>query len=123
IFSLLLFLISIFLTIQQSGFIWSLIRPMEFFQFPWRFLLLAVFSMSFAAGFILWYLEEKIKSQKIILVIFVLAASYLITYYKNFFVSEKIVTDPSENYTNNSSLKWYASSVSDEYMPKGFPVP
>ena len=30
--------------------IWLLIKPLEFLQFPWRFLTLAIFAASFLSG-------------------------------------------------------------------------
>ncbi|HEX8931957.1 MAG TPA: 6-pyruvoyl-tetrahydropterin synthase-related protein, partial [Patescibacteria group bacterium] len=43
-------LFSVFLTFSQSQFIWDAITPMAFLQYPWRFLLLAAFFMSFVGG-------------------------------------------------------------------------
>jgi len=60
IFVLLLTLISVFLTLYESSFIWSLLAPvLSLFQFPWRFL---VFSM-FGIGFFGAYLGNKINKR------------------------------------------------------------
>lgn len=55
-FSNLYFLISIlgflavFLTHGKSEFIWKLISPMSYIQFPWRFLTVSIFFLSLASG-------------------------------------------------------------------------
>ncbi len=120
--SLSVFVLSIFLMTGYSKFIWELLPPMEFFQFPWRFLLLSVFSISFAGGFLLWFLERKI-TQRLALIICLLLLGGLVFYYQKLFYPQGITTDPSENYTNEYSLKWFTSKISDEYMPKNFPTP
>ena len=61
-FSLLFFLIflfSIFLTHNKSTFIWKLIPIMAFYQFPWRFLSIAIFSASFVAGSVILLINKK----------------------------------------------------------------
>ena len=114
---------SIFLMTAYSRSIWEVVSPMEFFQFPWRFLLLTSFSMSFAGGFILWFLSKKVKNSVFMFVTSSIILAGLIFYYQKLFYPQNITSDPSENYTNERSLRWFTSKISDEYMPKDFPTP
>ena len=62
IFAILFFLISlffIFLTHNKSTFIWKMIPIMSFYQFPWRFLSVAIFTLSFVAGSIILLIKQK----------------------------------------------------------------
>jgi hypothetical protein len=55
----LIFLFSIFLTHNKSTFIWKLFPFMAFYQFPWRFLSIAIFTASFVAGSIVLLINNK----------------------------------------------------------------
>ncbi len=60
VFLLSLFLIgSAFMAHQKSSFIWNLLPLLSFFQFPWRFLVIATFIGSLAGGAVITYLRNK----------------------------------------------------------------
>jgi hypothetical protein len=64
IFSLGLFLIlliSLFLMLPYSNFIWEKIRLLQKFQFPWRFLAISVFATSVIGGLVLSILPKQYK--------------------------------------------------------------
>jgi len=114
------FLISVFFTLQISQPIWELIRPMAFFQYPWRFLLMVVFFASFIAGALVW-VTEKLNGQKfIIMSVLVLLSCFLVLVSVKFFVPEKYLYVNSDYYVSASTLEWTTSKTSDEYMPKNF---
>jgi len=74
-----LFTFSIFMTHNKSAFIWERISILKFFQFPWRFLSLTIFSASLLAGFAVSALGERWKltvSVLIIVLAFVLNWEY-----------------------------------------------
>jgi uncharacterized membrane protein len=54
-----IFLFSVFLTHNKSTFIWKLIPVMAFYQFPWRFLSIAIFAAAFTAGSIILLINKK----------------------------------------------------------------
>jgi len=54
-----IFLFSVFLTHNKSTFIWKLIPIMAFYQFPWRFLSIAIFAASFVAGSVILLINKK----------------------------------------------------------------
>lgn len=118
-------LLAIFLMLDQSKFIWEAVPQMKFFQYPWRFLLAASLFSSFLAGSIIYFLS-KIQTQKNKIVLYgiylVLLVSPIILYSK-LFVPQTYLEKNSEDYTNQYSLSWTTSKISDEYMPPNFSKP
>jgi len=53
------FLISIFMTHNKSTFIWVNVSLLKFFQFPWRFLSLSIFTASLLGGVVVSMLKGK----------------------------------------------------------------
>lgn len=81
IFFFLVFLFSLFLTHNKSTFIWKLFPFMPYFQFPWRFLSIAIFAASFISGSIVLLIKKKF--QTIILIIIALLTIILnFSYFK-----------------------------------------
>ena len=118
------FLLSIFLLLQSSQFVWEAFPFMSFFQYPWRFLIMVVFFSSFMSGYFVHEMHEIHKASKIVSYIFVgiIISGSIINYVKLFnpqYVSSDLVT----NYTNEKALQWTVSKISDEYMPKNFRKP
>ena len=121
--ALLLFIFSIFMMTEYSRVIWEAITPMKFFQFPWRFLILSSFTSSFIAGFLIWAIQKKFDKKRSVFILMIILSIISVIYYQKFFYPENISLDPSSNYTNEKSLKWSTSKISDEYMPSDFPTP
>ncbi|OGH14149.1 MAG: hypothetical protein A2860_03970 [Candidatus Levybacteria bacterium RIFCSPHIGHO2_01_FULL_37_33] len=127
IFSVLAFVISVLLTLEISKPIWEFIPAMAFFQFPWRFLLIISFFTSILAGFSIWIIQKAgkdiIKLDKANFIIVSIAIFTLIFFNSKLFVPQDYLYKKSSDYTNSLSLKWTASRISDEYMPKNFIKP
>ena len=66
------FLLSILMMIEISNPIWRLLTKFIPFDFPWRFLGLAVFSLSFLSSFIIWLLKKFISKELAFLICLVL---------------------------------------------------
>jgi hypothetical protein len=56
---ILTFLISIFMTHNKSTFIWENVNLLTFFQFPWRFLSLSIFTASILGGFVIGTIKGR----------------------------------------------------------------
>ncbi len=123
----LLFLFSIYLTLDSSQFLWNFIKPMAFFQYPWRFLILISFAASFLSGAVIWFGLQFVRKSKhgnlyqYLVIIFVIG----IIVFQNLklFTPQKFFQVNSAHYTNDYALKWDASKISDEYMPPYFTKP
>ena len=55
------FALSIFFTLEISRFVWETFPTMAFFQYPWRFLILASFFSSLLSGAIIWFLTIHLR--------------------------------------------------------------
>lgn len=123
--SLVSLVVAMFLMISQSFLIWEKVPYMNFFQYPWRFLLVASFFSSFIAGSFV-YAISKINLRKYNLLFLIIYVSIIISpiaLYSKLFAPQNYLTKSSEEYTNAHSLNWTTSNISDEYMPKSFLTP
>jgi len=121
VFSFLGFIFSIFLTLEVSKFIWQTISPMAFFQFPWRFILMVSFFSSLLSGEFIWlitFLPIKRLFPHFVLEISALLIFALLFLNVKFFIPQKFLQVNPNYYTNEYSLKWTTSKISDEYLPK-----
>ena len=64
----LVFIFSVFLTHNKSTFIWQSLPFMSFYQFPWRFLSITIFSASFIAGSIILLINKKYQILTVIII-------------------------------------------------------
>ena len=119
------FFVSVFLMIDYSKFVWDVVKPMAFFQYPWRFLIPATFFITMIATGGIYYLEALLKKTStkwfIILVLIISVTTFLFNV--KFFVPQKFIYVKASDYTSRSALVWTASRISSEYMPKGFQKP
>lgn len=110
-----MFLFSVFMQTFYSKFVWDVITPLSYLQFPWRFLLFSVFFSSLLGGFVI----SEIKNRKFALfasIILIVSAIYL---NKDYFKPEKFLHNSDENYINKKVLNWETSIKAFEYVPKG----
>lgn len=76
------FLLSLFMMLKQSDFIWSLISIIQKFQFPWRFLSLTVLTSSFLGAFCLYSIKKENKKIFAIAMILVLVVFFYGSYWR-----------------------------------------
>jgi hypothetical protein len=114
------FLISVFLMLEISKPIWDGISLMAFFQYPWRFLILASFFSSFLAGSLVFLARQfKIK-----LYFAAFPLIFLILFFNiKLFNPQTIIPVTAADFTNEIALKWTASKISDEFLPSNFKKP
>lgn len=120
--SFVMFVISVFLTLQISQFIWSSIPYMKFIQYPWRFINFAGLFLAFLVGFLPFAAKEIFKEKAGFgVLIFII----LITIFSNYklFYPQEYNSYPSSFYTQDNYMKYTVSKISDEYMPSGFGTP
>lgn len=125
--TVLVLLTGVWLTTESSKLIWDVVPLMAFFQYPWRFLVLVTFAASLVAGSLPW-MVEKVKSDNGLSGVMPLGLTgigitiALILYIK-LFVPQTILPKNAEDYTDQHSLRWVTSKISDEYMPRDFMKP
>lgn len=115
-------ILSVFLTNNLSGQIWNAILPMAFIQYPWRFLEFAAFFSSLLGGFVVPVLSHAVNHHAV-KALTMATVILLIFFHSKYFLPQKYLHLNSSYYTNISHLKWEASKISAEYLPKDFPVP
>ena len=114
------FLLSLFFTLPISAFVWRLVPPMAFIQYPWRFLGPAILFGSVLIGGLLILLGKK-ETSKAILIFFLSAG--LIVFSLKYFKVQTVINKTDSDYLSEENIKWEISKISDEYLPSDFPVP
>lgn len=109
---------ALFLLLDYSKVLWDLFPQMAYFQFPWRFLVLASFFLSFLGGAIFLLFSSTIRMFGAF--ILVIAIIFLNT---KLFVPGERVSYYAFHYTNKQFLNWETSKLSYEYMPPDFALP
>lgn len=108
-----LFGLSVFMIHNKSAFIWESIKILEYFQFPWRFLSLSIFSASILGG--LFVSKINLKHQKMfVLVVTLLVVLLNFSYFRprefyNITNSQKTSSELWENQQKGALL---------DYLPK-----
>ena len=106
-------IISLFMTHARSTFIWLSIPFLKFFQFPWRFLSIATFSIPLLATTIINYLKPSL--QKIIAPLLIITTIFLnINYFKEDIYFPKL-TD--ENKLTPSEVLRQSGAGLKDYWP------
>ena len=109
--------------------IWEEISAMAFFQYPWRFLLLASFFSSFLSGSVIWFLTIHLEGvlrppSRWVLGIGCAVLIFLLIYFNSkLFHPQTIIPKTASSYTNEYALKWTASRISDEFLRPDFKKP
>jgi uncharacterized membrane protein len=113
-------LFAVFLMLKPSQFLWDTISPMAFFQYPWRFLLVTTFFISFLGGSVMWVAARYLRSTVFIFILIAFIAAAIVLVNMKLFVPQLYLVPAPNHYTNTFYLQWTASRISDEYMPKNF---
>ncbi|MEK6842488.1 MAG: 6-pyruvoyl-tetrahydropterin synthase-related protein [Nanoarchaeota archaeon] len=126
IFSIIGFLISIFMLLSISSIIWEKLPFIAFLQYPWRFLIFSSFFTSVLAGALIWFLGQlpgKINKYKFNILSAIALITLLIYGNAKLFKPQRILNVDSNYFTNEKNLKWTTSNTTSEYMPEGFNKP
>lgn len=126
-------LVSTFLMVKESLFIWKAFPQMAFFQFPWRFLIMVSFTLSLLGGACIWLVEKGLtrfhkkqekKSTKIAVYgVGILMCVVIIVVNTEVFTVQTVLNKSADDFANKSYLTWVTSKISDEYMPPTFRKP
>ncbi len=112
----LLFLFSAFMTTFYSKFIWDLIQPLAYLQFPWRFLIFTVLFSSILAGAFIYLLRITILRLTVGLILIILLVIPNLKLFQpqdyRYNLTDKIAT-------SSEVINWDVSQTSFEYIPKG----
>ncbi len=106
---------SLFMTHSKSTFIWMIAKPLEFLQFPWRFLSVSIFIFSLLGGALGVVISKRVLGIMLLLVIITNA-----NYFRPRIYSAEM-TD-ADKFTGHT---WYLMTTNGifDYLPKGAAFP
>lgn len=105
-------LFAAFMTHEKSSFIWTIVKPLIYLQFPWRFLVLGNILFSLVAGSVL--LGQKTHRSAILITV---VLSFLVLFNLSFFAPSKwFDITPKEKFSGPSWDKQLTISIYD-YLP------
>lgn len=104
-----------FMTHNKSTPLWQAFKPLEFVQFPWRFLTLVILGFSFAVGWTANVLPKHLT--KIIIPVLLIAVALL---NKDFFLPETGRMGPITDAEKTSGIAWQMQQTAGiyDYLPR-----
>ena len=119
-------LISLFMTTEYSRFVWDVALPLQYLQFPWRFLTFAGVFIAILGGFFVQHVSQLLgatKKKEVTVWIIGLCIMVGTTYqYQKYFRPESYVKKTDAELTAFSEIAWNVSKSSFEFSPKGAPL-
>ena len=119
-------LLSLFMTTEYSRFIWNAVSPLQYLQFPWRFLSFTGVFIAIVGGYVVALLSHAFKGvgQKKwveLTVSFVIICTVIFQYSK-YFKPDSYVYKTDKDLTSSQEISWNVSASSFEFSPKGVPL-
>lgn len=108
---------SIFMVNPKSEFIWKLFDPLKFIQFPWRFLMLIIFSVSLMTGSIFVVFKEKKKMIGVTLLALVVILNF------SYFRPEKFFPLTDSELLSGAKLEAQIKRSIFDFLPKSAKAP
>lgn len=110
---------SVWMTTEYSAVIWDNFSPIQFLQFPWRFLTFIVLFSSFLVGASIWIVQKLVKPKWITYISAVVLVVLLFIPNLKLFQPQTHLDVTDEFYTSDEFTKWHISKTSFEFVPKG----
>lgn len=117
---LMLSLFSLFMTLEISAIIWENIGLISFVQFPWRFLMIAVFLLSFLAGFTMKLIAKVIDKYMGVVLVIGMIIAVMLSY--SYITAKDYISFNQANFSEESIIATnYTYDDLKEYLPKEVP--
>lgn len=115
----LLFGVSAWMTTRYSSLVWDTFTPIQFLQFPWRFLSFTTLFSSILVGASVWCIQQLVKN-KLVTILFSSGLVVLLFLPNLKLFNPQIYLDVDDTYyTSDEFTKWHISKTSFEFVPKG----
>jgi len=108
----------IFFMLRASHGAWDALPLFSFIQYPWRFLGPLGVCMGFVPGYVLY----KKKAIRGVILLSLIGGSIVILNHK-LFSPQYLYSASGVTFGTTEELRWRASKVSDEYLPRGLIIP
>jgi hypothetical protein len=120
-YNFLLFLGALFMSLTPSKFVWEAVEPIQYVQFPWRFLGIVGLFISFVAGSLISLKNSKESSfkNKLNTLLFLVLSLLVVFLNYRFFKPQKYLKVSDADFLTEEAIKWDVSRSSFEYIPKG----
>ncbi len=115
----LILLLSCFFMLSISQQIWEILPLFSYVQYPWRFLTFAIFGLSLMASQIVYISRHKVI--RFLFVVLSIAAVLFIEIKR--FVPQYVYNRAAADFETATDIRYRASKISDEYLPKAVPRP
>jgi len=112
------FIVSIFLMLEQSKVIWEILPGFSYIQYPWRFLNFTLISLTILTSFL--FIAQK-RIIQILLAVTIIGLTLWINI--KYFVPQLYLSSQDKDYVSKFNLSYKISKISDEYLPHGFLIP
>lgn len=106
--------LSVFFMTAPSSYIWAMIPGFSYLQYPWRFLALSLFGLSLLGGVVVSLLPSVRKQAAAAAILGILVVSLN----AKWFVPQYTYVIQSTAFETPMDLRWRASKISDEYLPR-----
>lgn len=116
---LFLFILSLFLASFHSEWLWNLIKPLWYLQFPWRFLAMTAVFSSILGAYGAEKILEIIQNKFLKIIIFITFITIIIVINLPFFNPARYLNVTDKDYTTVEDISWRISKTSFEFVPKG----
>jgi hypothetical protein len=111
---------------SRSTFFWKKIKPLEYLQFPWRFLTLVTFSFSLLVGGLVPLFDQFLKKKKVIIKLAVLGLVVLVIFFNvDYFQPEEWYWNLTDEQKFSEPVEWQEQVTSGifDYLPKSAEFP
>jgi len=109
-------LIGIFLVTSPSVFVWDVVPYFSYIQYPWRFLVYAIFGLSILGGVLI----QAIRGRMFRWVCMAVLCSTSVLLYGKWFSVQYLYERPASEFESEEMLRFDVSNISYEYLPTDF---
>lgn len=110
---------SLLMTHNKSAFLWELVGKLQFVQFPWRFLSISIFSVSFLGGAIALFIK---KQYRIYLILIITSLTIFLNF--RYFQPESFKYNLSDqDLLKGSEWEFYQQGSLTDYLPQSAQKP
>lgn len=126
--TILLLIVSLFMTTEYSSFIWDRVKYLWYLQFPWRFLTFTAVFIVLIGAQSLYFLEKLLPEDRqgkntiyryIVFFVGCFIIVFTIFTYQKYFRPQRFINTNDRERTSFTEIAWRISSTSYEFVPKG----